>query len=102
MKTGRGVVRDRLDSRSAFDPPVAISYHSVGPYVDILRLGEEQEADDETHYGNTNRIPQTGVDVSGSGDDRENDSQAIYLIEHRPRPRRREIVFQPIGAAGSN
>ena len=28
--------------------------------------------------------------------------QAIYLIEHRQRPHRREIVLQYIGAAGSN
>jgi secondary thiamine-phosphate synthase enzyme len=28
--------------------------------------------------------------------------QAIYLIEHRVRPHRREIVLQFIGAAGSN
>ena len=28
--------------------------------------------------------------------------QAIYLIEHRRRPHRREIVLQFIGAAGSN
>src|SRR5437868_8861669 len=37
--------------------------------VDVLGFREEQEADDEAHDGDADRIPQTGIDVAGRGND---------------------------------
>src|SRR5216683_6270715 len=37
--------------------------------VGILRLGQEERADDEGNRRHTDRIPQTGVDIAGGRDD---------------------------------
>src|SRR5512142_2843792 len=37
---------------------------SVAPDVDVLCFGKEQEADNKTHQGDSDRIPEAGIDVS--------------------------------------
>ena len=39
--------------------------------IDVLRLADEEAADDEGHRRDDDRVPQTVLDVAGSRDDRE-------------------------------